>query len=247
MPQTTIQVQTPRGTMPVHIHAEEHHPDGPLVILFMDAPGIRPALHGHAQRLASAGYRAALPDLYYAIAPADRPRLERLVAGDAEEFARMASVVASIRDEQVLADTELMLEAIGDTHEGWGSVGFCMGARFAVRAAHRFGPDLRAASLLHPSGLVTDSPDSPHRHLDGVCASLYLGFGERDHVTPLSVVPPLREELDEHHVPHRIEVIPDADHGYTMPGMPAYNEAAAEQAWAGTMAVLGERLNVPSR
>ncbi len=71
---------------------------------------------------------------------------------------------------------------------------------------------------------------------------LYLGFGERDHVTPPSMIAPLREQLERYGIAHRIELIPDADHGFTMPGMPAYNEAAAEHAWAGTLALLGARL-----
>ena len=61
-------------------------------------------------------------------------------------------------------------------------------------------------------------------------------------MTPPSTIPPLREQLETHGVKHRIEVIPEADHGFTMPGMPAYHEAAAERAWAGTLEVLDERL-----
>jgi dienelactone hydrolase len=117
-------------------------------------------------------------------------------------------------------------------------VGFCAGGRFGLRAASRFGTDVAAAALLHPSRLVTDEPDSPHRQLDAATARLYLGFGENDHVTPVSLIPPLREQLESHHVPFRIEVIPNADHGFTMPGMPAYNREAAEQAWAGTLELL---------
>jgi carboxymethylenebutenolidase len=111
-----------------------------------------------------------------------------------------------------------------------------------MRAAEAFGTEIAAASLLHPTGLVTDAPDSPHLEVDRVDAALYLGFGESDSVTPVSTIPPLDERLEQAGVAHRIEVFPGAEHGFTMPDRPAYDAAAAEQAWAGTLALLAERL-----
>ena len=243
MPQTTLDVTTDRGTMPAHLHTPEGSGPFPLVVVYMDSLGIRETLHDHARRLVAEGYAVALPDLFYFVDPADLPVLERLKAGDPDEFARMGAVVAQMNDEAVLADTERLLAALPDGHDGpWGCVGFCMGGRYGLLAAERFGADVRAASLLHPSRLVTETPDSPHRHVATVRGALYLGFGERDHVTPPSTIPPLRDELEAHGVTHVIEVLPGADHGFTMPGMPAYDEPAAERAWRGTLAVLASRL-----
>jgi carboxymethylenebutenolidase len=240
MPETTIELTTPRGTMPVHIHRPDG--SGPRVVLYMDAPGIRPALFGYAERLAGAGYTAILPDLYYALDPADRPHIDRIEAGVPEEFERMHKAVAQVRDEAVLEDTHLMLEAIPETGDAWACIGFCMGGRIGMRAAEAFGTDIAAASLLHPTNLVTDRPDSPHLEVDRIDASLYLGFGENDSVTPLSTIPPLREKLEHAGVAHRIEILAGAEHGFTMPGRAAYNETAAEQVWSGTLALLRERL-----
>jgi carboxymethylenebutenolidase len=242
MTETTIELSTPRGVMPVHLTAPDGDGRWPLVVLYMDAPGIRPALHEHARRLTACGYRTALPDLYYALAPDQLPRPERLAAGDGAEFARMGQAVASLRDDEILDDTAALLAQIDPDHSAWACLGFCAGGRFGLRAAQRFGADLAAAALLHPSRLVTDEADAPYRRLDGVAAALYLGFGENDHVTPVSLIAPLREELDRYEIEYRIEVIQDADHGFTMPGLPAYNETAAEHAWSGTLAVLAERL-----
>jgi len=243
MSQTTIEVKTPRGIMPVHVSRPDADKAAPVVVLYMDAPGIRPALHGHAERLAGAGYTALLPDLYYHLDADKRPNAEKLAAGDREEFARMQEIVARMQDDAVLKDTRLLLATLPDRPTGsWGCVGFCMGGRFGLRAAHEFGSELAAASLLHPARLVTDEPDSPHLNVDGIRGELYFGFGEADHVTPLSSIPPLREQLERHHVTHRIDVLPGAEHGYTMPGRPAYNPQAAERAWAGTLDLFGERL-----
>jgi carboxymethylenebutenolidase len=127
---------------------------------------------------------------------------------------------------------------------GWGCVGFCLGGRLGLVAANAFGEAMRAASLLHPSRIVTDSPDSPHRHLEGVRAELYFGLGANDQVTPTSIIPALREALDRNHVTYRIDVLPDADHGFTMPGSPVYNRDAAERAWQETLELLRRALPV---
>ena len=244
MSQTTIEVHTPRGTMPVYVHRPDDDKSAPVVLLYMDAPGIRPALHEHAERLVRTAYTAILPDLYYAIDPADRPDVERLKARDPEEFKRMAGVVARITDDNVIEDTRLLLAMLPDRPPGsWGCVGFCMGGRLGLRAAEAFGGEVAAASLLHPARLVTDEPDSPHLSVDRIHGALYFGFGENDHVTPPSTIPPLREQLERHGVEHRIEVLPGAEHGFTMPGMPAYHRDAAEQAWTGTLTLLRDRLH----
>jgi carboxymethylenebutenolidase len=243
MSQTTIEVKTPRGTMPVHVKRPEADKAAPVVVLYMDAPGIRPALLGHAERLAGAGYTAVLPDLYYHLDPDERPDVEKLAAGDAEERARLQEIVVGMRDDAVLEDTRLLLATLPDRPTGsWGCVGFCMGGRFGLRAAQAFGSELAAASLLHPARLVTDEADSPHLNVDRIRGELYFGFGEADHVTPLSSIPPLREQLERHDIAHRIEVLPGAEHGYTMPGRAAYNPEAAERAWIGTLDLFSERL-----
>ncbi|HUJ33879.1 MAG TPA: dienelactone hydrolase family protein [Solirubrobacteraceae bacterium] len=243
MSQTTVDVTTPRGTMPAYVYRPDGGGPFARVVLFMDAPGIRAALFGHAGRLAGAGYTAVLPDLYYRFDPADRPDAQRMAAGDQAEFEQMHKLVAQIHDDEVLEDTRLLLEAVPDGGERpWACIGFCMGGRFGMRAAEAFGTDIAAASLLHPTNLVTDEPDSPHLEVDRVDAALYLGFGENDRVTPLSTIPPLRERLERAGVAHRIEIVPGAEHGFTMPGRAAYNEAAAEQVWGGTLKLLRERL-----
>ncbi|HUA69482.1 MAG TPA: dienelactone hydrolase family protein [Solirubrobacteraceae bacterium] len=243
MSQTTIDVTTPRGTMPTYVHRPDGDRPSARVVLFMDAPGIRPALFGYAERLVDAGYTAILPDLYYALDPADRPNPARLGSGDPEEFERMHKAVGQVQDDAVLEDTRLMLEAVpAGGEEAWGCIGFCMGGRLGLRAAEAFGTDIAAASLLHPARLVTDQPDSPHLEVERIHASLYFGFGENDSVTPLTTIPPLRDRLEEAGVAHRIDILAGAEHGFMMPGRDAYNEPAAEQAWAGTLTLLREQL-----
>lgn len=200
-------------------------------------------MHEHARRLAELGYRAALPALYYAIPQEDRPDTERLRAGNAAEFARMGEVVSRLDDDEILDDMELLVNELGGG--SWACVGFCLGGRVGLRATARLGDTLRAAGLLHPSGLVTDADDSPHRNLVRTQATLYLGFGEADHVTPTSIIPVLSESLEEAGLAFDIEILAEADHGFTMPDLPPYNPVAAERAWSGTVKALRAGLLVP--
>ena len=243
MSQTTVDVATPRGTMPTYVHRPDGTGPSPRVLVYMDAPGIRPALLGYAERLAEAGYTAIVPDLYYPFDPAEKFDAERLAAGDKEEFARMRKLVGQIDDEQVLDDTRLILEAVpGADGRAWACIGFCMGGRprdargRGVRNRDRGG----VAAPPHGSG-HRRARLAASRGRSGRRGAVPRLRRERQ-VTPVSTIPPLRERLEQAGVAHRIEIFPGAEHGFTMPDRPAYDEAAAEQAWAGTLALLAERL-----
>ena len=188
-----------------------------------------------------AGYATALPDLFFDVPLDGRPRIERLAAGDEEEFRRMGELVASLDDQAILEDTERVVTAVG-AHGQWGCVGFCMGGRFGLRAAETFGEDVAAASLLHPSRLVTDEPDSPHLAVDRIDGALYLGLGENDHVTPPDTLAPLRERTraqprrsPDRRAPRRRPRLHDAWHALVQRGRRGAG-------LGGTLAVLGERL-----
>jgi carboxymethylenebutenolidase len=88
----------------------------------------------------------------------------------------MAAAAQTLNDAEVIAYTQLMLDRLGSLQgidaEQWGCVGFCMGGRFALLAAARFGEALAAGALLHPSRLVTGEGDSPRRSVSSVCAAL---------------------------------------------------------------------------
>src|SRR5690606_1180910 len=59
------ELTTEDGTMTTFVvHPSEGGPH-PVVLMLMDAPSIRPALHDMASRLATAGYYVMLPFLFY--------------------------------------------------------------------------------------------------------------------------------------------------------------------------------------
>ena len=59
---TELDLPAQGGRINATLYAPERDADrAPGVLVLMDAPGVRPALHGMAARIAAAGYRALLP------------------------------------------------------------------------------------------------------------------------------------------------------------------------------------------
>ena len=90
-----IDCPTSDGTLDCYLHAPAEEGPWPLVVVYMDAFGIRPALAGMARRLAAEGYAVVIPNLYYrhgAFAPFDA---QAVAAGGAERD-RFRGMIASI-------------------------------------------------------------------------------------------------------------------------------------------------------
>ena len=65
MIERTLDISTRDGAMETFLcHPERGHPH-PVVILLVDAPGIREELRDMARRVATVGYYVVLPNLYY--------------------------------------------------------------------------------------------------------------------------------------------------------------------------------------
>lgn len=239
----TLQVPTVHGTMPVELTRPDAVAAAPLVVLFMDGPGVRPALRGHAARLSEAGFMVALLDLYYRLDPAQRPDIDGLASGDPTAMAGMLAAVSTLDDTDTLSDVEALREHLGATDTPWGCVGFCLGGRLALRAANAFAPTVKGASLLHPTNLVDDTPSSPHRHVDQIQGELYIAYGEIDAVAPPTDLPALQAALNHEGVHYRAQILPGADHGFMNPDAPSYQREAAELAWQDTIAMLTRTLH----
>jgi carboxymethylenebutenolidase len=91
--------------------------------------------------------------------------------------------------------------------------------------------------------MVTDKPDSPHRVVGDVRAELYLGFGEKDPLTPAADVEAMREALRSTRVRHEVEVYPRATHGFVFPGRGGcYDKPSAERHWERLFALFRRNL-----
>jgi carboxymethylenebutenolidase len=203
-------------------------PDGsgpwPAALIYMDGPGIRPALFEMAQRLADAGYFVLVPNLHYRL-PKDSP-LDTL------------GKVRLIDHMKVMRDTEAYLRFLKTRPEVEGEslrvVGYCMGGGLALSAAGTF-PQVKAAASFHGGRLATVSAQSPHLIVRRTKARVYVaaaeldeGFGKEE-----------REQVETavQKVGGTFEVYPGVKHGFAVTGHAVYDREGSERHWTALIAL----------
>jgi len=235
----TIDAMTDDGEIAVVVTEPSSPPasgDWPSVGLFIDAPGLRPATTEWMARMAGEGYRVVTPDLHHRngrllhFEPAD-------MAEDPSRRNQVMAWIASMTDDQIQHDMDVALAAAGVAEETpIAVIGFCLGARAVYRSIQRNPGRVVAGASWHPSFLADDEADSPHLTASQLTTPLYLGIGEDDEVQSIAMHQRFLDAVaDLGHVD--VTIFPGADHGYSWPGYPSYNENAAETSWTKTLAL----------
>jgi len=243
--ETEVDTDTPDGPMAVVVTEPAETPSNggawPTVVVFIDAPGLRPATREYMGRLADNGYRVITPDLHH--------RHGRLlhfepndVANNPDARPTIVGWIASMTDDQIQSDFQAALAACEVPYDAkLGVIGFCLGARAAYRAMQR-NERVACGAGWHPSFLVDDGADSPHVTAGDLDRPLYLGIGEADEVQSIAMH---QQFLNAAAGNDQITVttFEGADHGFTWPGYPTYHEEAAEVSWTTTLKMLEITLN----
>ncbi|ABE41095.1 dienelactone hydrolase [Rhodopseudomonas palustris BisB5] len=239
-----IDIPTPDGRVSTFITHPERDGPHPVVLLFMDAPGIREELRDMARRLGTCGYYVMLPSLYYRagvfelgpIPPDD----------DAPERKRMYELMYSLTIPMVTQDTKALLNFAAmqpaASKGPAGAVGYCMSGRYAISAAANFPDRVKAAASIYGTHLMTDAPDSPHHTAHKASGELYFACAETDRWAPPELIGPLREKLSADGVAAEVEVYPNTHHGFAFPMRPVYDKHAAERHWERVLALYRRRL-----
>ena len=225
-----LDVKTADGEMKTFIYHPTHDGPHPVVLYFMDAPSIRPALKEMAVRLSSAGYYVMLPYLFYRGGP-----FREFGLSDEDMHARR-ELMATVDPTNILGDAEALLSIAADdpaaADDGKiGAVGFCMSGGLVISLARAMPERVAAVASIHGAWLVRDTPDSPHVGLDTVAAEVYLGWCDNDDTAPPDTVPVMRQALDDAGVDYTLDWITDAQHGYAPPGGERHNREASELHW----------------
>jgi carboxymethylenebutenolidase len=240
-----IAISTKDGRMNTFICHPERWGPHPVIIFFMDAPGIREELRDMARRLATVGYYVMLPNLYY------RSNVEELGPFIGEAYAatreKLMLLMDTIDIPMVMEDTGALIAFANEdgaaAKGAMGCVGYCMSGRYAISAAVRYPDRVRAAASIYGVALVTDQPDSPHLAMQRTDARLYFGCAERDHYAPKEVVDALRTELDQTGAKAEVEIYPGTQHGFAFPQRSLYDKPAAERHWERLFALFGDALH----
>lgn len=165
------QIQTSDGAMTTFVVHPDQGGPFPVVLVYMDALGLREELRGIGRRIADAGYFVVAPDLYHRFGDGITFDALKLEDPESDEMQRMFGYIQRIDDQAVMEDTRAILGQLENESRASsgpkGCVGFCLGGRLVVRAMTTFPDVFAAGSALHPSFIVAEGPDSAH-----------LGIGE---------------------------------------------------------------------
>ena len=239
-----IEIATKAGRMNTFICHPQRPGPHPVVLFFMDAPGIREELRDMARRLATVGYYVMLPNMYY------RENVETVgsLVGDAavETRKRMFVLMDSLNIPLVMDDTDALVafaNADPAASKGpMGTVGYCMSGRYALGAASRYPDRIKAAASIYGTRLVTDEPDSPHLTAAKARAQIYVAFAETDHYVPMEMAQAFTQAMHASGVAADVELYKGTEHGFAFPQRPAYDKTAAERHWECLFDLFGRTL-----
>lgn len=237
-----IEIQTPDGPAEAYLTGS-----GPGVLFLMDAIGVRPRIAEMADRIAGWGYTVLAPNVFHREGRAEdvAPHADLTAPGEREKFFRAAGPrVSRLTPDLARRDLPAYLAALREHADGAevGAVGYCMGARLAVRAA-ALDPAVVAVAGFHGGGLaVEDDPESPHLLLPGTHAEYVFGHADQDRSMDAAGIARLGEALDAAGLTAKNEVYEGASHGYTMSDTSAYDERGTERSFEELRALLERTL-----
>ncbi|ALE72097.1 dienelactone hydrolase family protein [Pseudonocardia sp. EC080610-09] len=244
MPRTDLTIPTPDGDARASLHTPDGDGPWPGVVLYVDAGGVRKAMHDMAAHLAVLGYAVLLPDVYHRHgdwAPFDMST----VFTDDDERARLMGMVSSLEPRMVAVDAEAWVTALLDRPEVAGPrvgvTGYCMGGVMALRTAGTQPERVAAAASFHGGNLATDDPASVHRLADRIRATVYVAGATDDRSFPEEQRQRLEEALSGAGVGHTVETYPAA-HGFAVPDTPAHDDAAEQRHWEALHRLFGGAL-----
>ncbi len=237
--------KTADGTMDAAFVAPLHGKH-PAVILWPDIASLRDAKVAMAQRLAREGYAVLVMNPYYRDVPKNQfaDFAAFIEAGGFQKVRpwREKLTADAIGRDAKAAVTWLDAQSEVDTARGIGTQGYCMGGPFTIWSAAAVPGRIRAAASFHGGGLVRkDDPNSPHEMLDQVNASLLIAVAQDDDAKSPEAKTLFAEAARQAGVSAKVEVY-SGDHGWTVPDSPAYDQEAAERAYADLLALYAEAL-----
>ncbi len=246
MIEQAVEIPTAAGAMTTFIAHPERHGPHPVVIIFMDAPGVQETLRDMARRLATVGYYVMLPNLYYRKGAQEVANLTSLPGESGR--ARLIDLAASLTSATVMEDADALL-AFADLDPaaspgGAGCVGYGATGQFAVNFAARHPERIGAAASICGIKLVTDQDDSPHLVLRRATAEFYFACAEDDSWAPMAMVETLDQAAKASGPTTEVEIYPGVQHGFAVLQRPVYDKSAAERHWERLFSLFRRRLQL---
>lgn len=205
----------------------------PGIIHLTDVFGIRPASIEMARRLSAQGYAVLLPNVFFR--SGETPLFEEPLQRDTPEVQQKIQALLSSLDANAMGKDMRhyaeFLQAQASVGAGrLGAVGYCFTGQMALLGAAAAPDEIGVAVSFHGGRLYTDSPESPHTFLPRVKAQLYFGHAKNDESMTAEQIGKFETALKSRGGMYESRTY-DAEHGWTVPDNPAYNQAEAEKAF----------------
>ena len=211
--------------------AKPDRPNGAGVVILQEIFGVNANMRSVADALASAGFTAIVPDLFWRQQPGveldpatDRERATELMRGLDPDLAAHDALLA--------AD---YVRTLPGANGKVGAVGYCLGGKLAYLLSMHAGID---AAVSYYGVAIQGALD----RIDAVRAPLLLHIAEEDSLCPPEAQAAIEQASARHR--DRITVIryPSLGHAFARRGSPAFDQAGAERADEATTKLLRSTL-----
>jgi carboxymethylenebutenolidase len=241
-----VTITTPDGTADALLFTPPGDEPAPAVLVWPDIGGLRPAFGAIGRRLAEDGYVVLVPNAFYRSATLDGSTAPGALDRDALRE-RFTAWRAAANDDAIIRDTKAYMAFLDtrpevDRQAKAGTVGYDVGAAHAFLAARAMPERFAAVAVYHPLGVATARPNSPHLFVGETKAAYYVALAKPDDEREPGDKADLKTAFADAGLTATVAVLPGA-HGFAVPDNPAYDEAAAKESWAATLALLQKALH----
>ena len=204
----------------------------PAVVVIQEIFGVNQVMRDVCDRLASAGFLAVCPDLFWRLEPG-----VDITDQSKAEWDKAFDLMTRFDVDQGVEDTGATIDqvrALDGCSGKVGAVGYCLGGRLAYLTATRTDSD--ASVGYYGVGIEAYLPEA-----EKLAHPLMLHIAEDDGFVPKEAQALITAALKDH--PQVIlHTYPGCDHAFARPGGAHYDAAAAAQADGRTLAFLREHL-----
>jgi len=242
----TLTIPTADGDMGIHVVRPDGDGPFPVIVFFHHGPGLDDGSKQAMQLLADAGpgHYVLSHDRYhregewFSMTPAMRD--------DQEAMQKFWGVLMGTTEQMVDSDLAAVLDHLASDPAAaddrpMGCIGYCIGARSVVTTTAWHGSRFAAGVGLHPSFCTVDGPDSPHLLVPAIDADLYMAFGSEDKMQSAADNVAFIDAVNAKDGSEAV-ILDGADHGFSVPGSPAYHEAAAAEAYDKALALFARTI-----
>ena len=223
-----VKIPVADGEIPAYRAMPANGRNFPTVLVVQEVFGVHEHIKDLCRRFAKAGYFAVAAELY-----ARQGDVSKIT-----DFKELMPIVSSVPDAQVMADLDATVAWAKSTDKAdvkrLAVTGFCWGGRIVwLYAAHN--PNLKAGVAWYGrlDGNRTElQPKYPLDIARDVKAPVLGLYGGKDKGIPQTDVDKMRAALAAANSRSRIDVYPDAEHGFNADYRPSYDAEAAKDGWA---------------